>query len=468
MVTPVTETRARLSAATLARARADVRPGYDRTGEPTIVHLGVGNFVRAHLALYADDLLQLGRAALIRGVSLHNPQVEAQLAPQDCYYTVAEQEPDAEPSLRVVGSIAAVSTGREAALRALCATATRLVTLTITEKGYDLDPADLEHPDRPVSAPGIVALALEEWRRTGHAPPVVAALDNLAENGSLLRTRVLEVAQRLNPALPPWIEDKVLFPNSVVDRMVPAPGARDLADIAARLGLVDLGAVVTESHRSWVMSGAGDPRLVSWGEAGVALVPDATPYEQRKLWLLNGPHSALAYAGLLGGHVTIASAADDSVLSSFVRLLVDDVLEVVRLPPALRGPDFAAGALRRFRNANLGHTCTQVGADGSRKLPQRFAAVVAARLRSGLDTTRVATVVALWIAATAGVELRGSRLPAVDDPDAALLSARLDQGLDAVVDAALAGRFDPAFAPTVTVVLRHLATAGMGAVACQA
>lgn len=151
-----------------------------------------------------------------------------------------------------------------------------------------------------------------------------------------------------------------------------------------------------------------------------------------------------------------------------MRRLVDDVLEVVRLPAALRAPAFAAEGLRRFQNPNLGHTCTQVGADGSHKLPQRFADVVVARLRSGLDSSRLATVVALWIAATAGIELRGTQLPALDDPDAARLRARRSEGIDAVVGAALAGRFDPAFVPTVSTVLRQLRAEGMGVVAGQA
>jgi fructuronate reductase len=465
-MTLTTETRARLSATTLARARADALPRYARTAEPCIAHLGVGAFVRAHLAVYADDLQRLGRDALIRGVSLHSPRAESQLAPQDCYYSVAEREPGAPPRLRVVGSITSVMTGRVAALRALRAPGTRLVTLTITEKGYDLDPGDLEHPDRPVSAPGLVALALHRWRRSGHAPPVIAALDNLADNGALLRARVLSVAQALDPALPGWIENEVLFPNSVVDRMVPAPGERDLAEVATRLGLLDLGAVATEAHRSWVMT--GDPRLAQWGEAGVELVADTTPYEQRKLWLLNGPHSALAYAGLVAGHATIASAAGDDALSSFVRRLVDDVLEVVPFPPALRARDFASDALRRFQNPSLGHTCAQVGADGSRKLPQRFGDVVDARLRAGLDTRRVATVFALWIVAASGLEVRGSPLPALDDPDAAGLRSRRGQGLDALADAALADRFDRSFVTAVTAALRRLVAGGVGALAGQA
>jgi fructuronate reductase len=460
MVTPVTETRARLSAATLARARADVRPGYDRTGEPTIVHLGVGNFVRAHLALYADDLLQLGRAALIRGVSLHNPQVEAQLAPQDCYYTVAEQEPDAEPSLRVVGSIAAVSTGREAALRALCATATRLVTLTITEKGYDLTEEDLEHPERPTTAVGVVALALARCRDEGGSPPVISSLDNVMANGTLLRARVTEIVSRLDPSLPAWIQQEVRFPSSVVDRMVPATTEEDLEEISARLGLVDLGAVTTEHHRSWVMT--NEPGLPPLGEVGVELVENIVPFEQRKLWLLNGPHSALAYCGILAGCTTIAAAANHPTVSVFVQRLVDDILQVADLPTELRQRAFAADALRRFKNPNLGHTCAKVAADGSRKLPQRFGSIVTARARAGLDTARFATVVALWIAEASGLRVRGTDLSPVEDPENhELRSAATTSDLSHVAHLALVGLFDAAFVSEVARTLERLLREGI-------
>jgi fructuronate reductase len=463
VTTTVTETRARLSAATVGRARALTRPGYDRTATPCITHIGVGAFVRAHLAVYADEMLQSGHDALIRGVSLHSTQPQEQLAPQDGYYSVLEREPGVAPRLRVVGSVASVTAGTGPALATLTAPTTQLVTLTITEKGYDLDPADLAHPERPVSAPGLLALALQRWRTSSLEPPVVAALDNVSANGTLLRSRVLEVAGRLEPDLPRWIEDTVPFPDSVVDRMVPAVSPRDLEEVSSRLGLVDLGAVVTERHRSWVTT--GHPRLEPWTAVGVELVTDTTPYEQRKLWLLNGPHSALAYGGLVAGHATIASAATDGKLGEFVGGLVDDVLEVVHLPHALAPSDFAADALGRFKNPGLAHTCAQVGADGSRKLPQRFADVVAARLERGLDVTRFATVVALWIAAAAGIELRGARLPALEDPDAADLRRRRSEGSDGVVGAALDGRFAPGFVAAVRPALRDLIARGAGVLA---
>ena len=180
----------RLSALTLAPTRSWSVPGYDRSLPAPITHIGLGAFARAHLGVYADELLRIGRPALIRGVSLHSRRAEERLAPQDCLYTVTEREPDCEPRLHVIGSLASVATGATEALAALCAPTTTLVTLTVTEKGYDIPPEDLERPDQPVSAPGLIALALARRRDAGAKPPVVASLDNVAGNGGLLRSRV--------------------------------------------------------------------------------------------------------------------------------------------------------------------------------------------------------------------------------------------------------------------------------------
>jgi fructuronate reductase len=313
--------------------------------------------VRAHLAVHADEMLQSGHDALMHGVSPHSQRQQEAARAARLLYSVAEREPGVAPQLRVIGSVSSVTTGRSAALRALTAPTTRLVTLTITEKGYDLDPVDLEHPNSPASAPGLIALALHRRRTSGLEPPLVAALDNVSANGTLLRSRVVEFAGCLEPDLPRWREDTVPFPDSVVDRMVPAVSQRDLDEMSTTLGLVDLGAVVTERHRSWVTT--GHRLLEPWADVGVELVDDTTAHEQRKLWLLNGPHSALAYCGLLAGHTTIASAAADETLARFVGWLVDDVLDVVRFPGALAPSEFAADALRRFKNPTLAHTlCT--------------------------------------------------------------------------------------------------------------
>ena len=253
------------------------------------------------------------------------------------------------------------------------------------------------------------------------APPVFASLDNLLDNGSVLRARVLEAAETIDATLAPWIAQNVLFPSSVVDRMVPAPTERDLDDIADRLGLIDRAAVGAEQHRSWIIRSVDG--LAPLADVGVELVHDVAPFERRKLWLLNGPHSATAYSGLLAGHDTIAAAVTDPVLARFVRGLVDDTLEVAELPAGLQAANFADQALRRFANPALGHTCAQVGADGSSKLPQRLLPVVAARGERALDTKAFAVVAAIWIAATAGVAVRGVDLPRLEDPMAGALRA---------------------------------------------
>ena len=349
--------RPRLQASTLAYARADARPEYDRSAAPVIAHLGFGAFARAHLSVYADDLLRRGAPALIRGVSLRSRRAEDQLGPQDGLFTVAVREPGATVSLRVVGALSSMETGPAAALEAMTAPATKLVTLTITEKGYDgggLRGGGDEPPPSEAagSAPALIALALARRRRAGLAPPVLASLDNLLDNGNVLRARVVDAAHRIDPSLAEWIAREVRFPSSVVDRMVPAPTEDDLEDIAGRLGLIDRAAVSAERHRSWVIRSVD--ALAPLADVGVELVDDVAPFERRKLWLLNGPHSAVAYGGLLAGHETIAGAVADPAIARFVRHLVDDTLEVAEFPAALKPAAFADEALAPIRQSDAG------------------------------------------------------------------------------------------------------------------
>jgi fructuronate reductase len=196
----------------------------------------------------------------------------------------------------------------------------------------------------------------------------------------------------------------------------------------------------------------------------VQVVTDVTQFERRKLWLLNGPHSAFAYCGLLAGCATIAAAVRDATVFDYVQEMIADTLEVAQFPASLDATRFAHDALHRFANPALGHTCLQVGADGSRKLPQRFLPVVEARREARLDTSRFATVVALWIASVGAVEIQGVQLPAVADPESShLRAAVLDGGLPKVVDMALGRTYDPAFCGMVLQSLHRLSRDGMAA-----
>jgi fructuronate reductase len=242
--------------------------------------------------------------------------------------------------------------------------------------------------------------------------------------------------------------------------MVPAPSEQDREDIADRLGLLDLAAVSTERHRSWIMQSVAG--LLPLEDVGVQLVDDVTRYERRKLWLLNGPHSAAAYGGLLLGHETIAGAIADSTIARFVRGLVDDTLEAAAFPTALEPAAFADDALRRFANPALGHRCAQVGADGSSKLPQRLLPVVAARRERALPSWKFAVVAAIWIAAVAGVKVRDVRLPQLEDPNAAALRAVPRQDLRELSRLALGSLAGAAFADEVALQLGRLTTEGPG------
>ena len=394
--------------ATLARARVSLVPPYERSSTATIAHLGVGAFARAHLGVYADDLNRLGWPALIRGVSLMSDRAERQMGPQDGLYTVAEREPDEEVTLRVVGSMTSVRTGAAAVFDAVSAPTTDLVTVTITESGYDipLGPADLDPPTP--SVPEIIARALAQspaggqrtaHRRQSRQPP--------RQRGDPSPTRDGDGG---SPGPDPAGLDcrrRSAFPSSVVDRMVPAPTDDDIRDVEARLGLLDLATVTAERYRSWIL-GAADG-LPPFADVGVQVVTDVTPFERRKLWLLNGPHSAFAYCGLLAGCDTIAVRGTEHGGPSFVQEMIDDTLEVAQFPgfPRRRplraatrctGSPIRASVIPACRWAPTGRaSCHSDSSPSSTPAwPHR------------LDTSRFATVVALWIASVGGVEIQRS------------------------------------------------------------
>lgn len=442
---------ARLSIATLASVHGAELPVWnpgaadavDAAGSvaPSIVHIGVGAFARAHLGVYIDDLMRLGRSGPIHGVSLRSTRAESQMTPQDCLYSVTTREPDAEPKTRVISSFAAVETGVDAAIRAISDPNVVMVTVTATEKAYVQSPtdpsvdasADVPAQDRSIGEVLARALAARYGAGGGHL--VIASLDNVLDNGDVLRdlvhAAVTDVAGSTESFLE-WVRSNVWFPRSVVDRMVPATTTVDLQEVASRMGVRDEAAVIAEAHRSWVIESVdGLPPLEL---VGVQIVDDTGPYERRKLHLLNGPHSTVAYSGLLHGHTTIAEAVGDPMIRTFTDGVVDDVLEVaplLGLGDVLQPRTFATRSLHRFGNGSLGHTCAQVGADGSRKIAQRLLPIMDLRTDNGLDITRLAMVTAMWLVVVSGTAVRGSKRPTVEDPTR-----------DAVV-AVMAGSSDP-------------------------
>jgi fructuronate reductase len=404
----------RLSQASLSAvaARGITVPRYDRSNiQLGVVHFGPGAFHRVHQAFYFDQLLATDARWGICEVALQTTNVRDALAPQDGLYSLAIL--DSEPSLQVIGSALKCMVARESSeqvLQRLAAPTTRLITATITEKGYCLTPAggldmahadivhDLQHPSQPHSFIGYVAEALRRRHALQLAPPNVLSCDNLADNGGRLRRAVIEYASALDKQLATWIADHVSFPNTMVDSITPATDDALRANVTAQLGVTDAWPVQRESFTQWVIEDTlrGDaPDLAS---VGVAITNDVGGFERAKLRLLNGAHSSLAYLGLLAGHGTVAQAMTDVTLARFVeRMMIDDIQPTLTAPRGLHLDDYRASLLRRFRNPMLQHRLAQIAWDGSQKLPFRILGTVSDRLAVAAPIDRLCLALAAWL-----------------------------------------------------------------------
>lgn len=405
-----------------------------------IVHLGLGAFARAHLALYTEDTLAArGSTAWgILGVSLQRPDQRDLLSPQDCLYTAVERGPNGNAA-RIVTCLTGVLVAPEnpeAVLAAMSAATTRIVTLTITEKGYCHDPAtgrlnwthptvehDLAHPDAPRGAIGFLVEALRRRRTAGLRPFTVLCCDNLPANGRLVSKLVDAFATKRSPELAIWIAAEGQFPCSMVDRIVPATTRADLAEAAALTGFEDVAAVTHEPFRQWVIEDRFvDSARPHWEAGGAQFVREVEPFEHMKLRLLNGAHSALAYLGYLGGHETIAETMNDPAYARFVgRLWQDEIVPVVPPPAKTDLLAYVAALEARFSNPAIRHRTWQIAMDGSQKLPQRLLSTIRERLAQDLPIPCLALVIAGWIRYVGGVDERGEPID-VRDPLAATLT----------------------------------------------
>lgn len=402
----------RLCDATLAGLPAHVaRPAYDRARTRIgVVHFGPGAFHRAHQAVYLDAVLDADPAWAICAVSLHSPGVRDALRPQDGLYTLVLQ--GERPALRVVGSIRELLCAPqepEAVLARLADRDVRLVTLTITEKGYCLsaDGVDLAHPDivhdlaspeTPASAIGWLVAGLRARRDRGFEPFTVLSCDNLADNGGRLRRAVLQFAAQLDPRLADWIETGVAFPRSMVDSITPASDDALRAWVAAQAGVEDAWPVQREPYTQWVVEDHfphGRPPLE---RAGVVLSDDIAGYDRAKLRLLNAPHSALAYLGSLLEIDTVAAAMREPALAGFVeRLMRQDIVPTLKLPRGFDPDAYIDAILARFRNPAIAHRLAQIAWDGSQKIPVRLLGTIADALAAGRPIERLCLPVAGWL-----------------------------------------------------------------------
>lgn len=400
-------------------------PQLDRSLRPVakapvrIVHLGLGAFHRSHQAWYtqhAGDAADWGIAAFTG----RRPDAAAALSEQDGLYTVVERG-DAGDSFEVVGSIVEAVDGADAVrlTELLAAAETAVVTLTITEAAYGLgadgrlDPvasdvaADLRElaagaVGKPATPLGRLVLGLAARKAAGAGPLAVVCCDNLSNNGTVARNAVVGMAEAWNPGLAAWIDANIGFVSTSVDRITPRTTPADVESVQAACGYFDNSPVVAEPFRNWVLSGsfpAGRPR---WEDAGALFVDHIEPYENRKLWLLNGAHSLLAYAGQLRGHATVAEALADPACLAAVERFWDEAEANLGGPAAhgadLQIPAYRAELLARFRNARIAHHLSQIAMDGSTKLRMRAVPVLTAERAAGRSGEGAAAMIAAWIA----------------------------------------------------------------------
>jgi fructuronate reductase len=437
------------------------------TAPVRLVHLGLGSFFRAHQAWYtqhASDAGEWGYAAFTGRQS----GLAATLNSQDCRYTLITRAADGD-ELEVISSLSQVYAAAEhlAWLSCLASPALAAVTLTVTEAGYCRDrfgrldlglpmvAADVEalrsQPAAPVrTAVGRLVAGLAARRRAGGGPVAIVPCDNLPGNGELTRTVITEFAALVDEDLACWLTDSVTVVATMVDRITPAATDADEKTVSRLTGWSDRCPVVTEPFSDWVLAGSFPAGRPGWEAAGATFTGDLQPFEQRKLWLLNGAHSLLAYAGSIRGHATVAEAVADETCRAWLESWWAEASDLLGQPEA-EVASYRAALLERFGNPRMLHRLDQIAADGSQKIRVRVLPVLRAERTAGRLPEGAILVVAAWIA-----HLRGLGAP-VHDAAAAevvplaaggVLTAAgrvldwLDPGLgdDAVLVAVVAGR----------------------------
>lgn len=443
----------RLSNASLTKLPAAiVVPNYDRAAlKAGILHIGIGNFHRAHQAVYLDDLFRAGHdqdwALIGAGVRATDEAMREMLRKQDWLTTVVEQEAGAT-SVRITGSmIDFVRPGDTTGLlEALARPEIRIVSLTITEGGYYISPAtqkfDATHPDivadaRNIAAPrsafGLIVAGLMRRRAAGIAPFAVMSCDNIPGNGHVTQNAVVGLAELVDPKLAQWIKSDVAFPNSMVDRITPATSDRERALLRDQFGVEDEWPVFCEEFRQWVLEDhfpAGRPALE---KVGVTFTRDVAPYELMKIRILNGGHATIGYpAALLDIHFVHEAMEDPQIRAFLGKLTREEVMPTVPPPPGVQLEEYRQLIERRFSNPKIGDTNSRLCLDGSNRQPKFILPTVVDRLAAGQSVKGLALVSALWCRYCAG-ETESGKAIAANDPNweriqAAARAARHDPG----------------------------------------
>ncbi|OQP83692.1 mannitol dehydrogenase [Rhizobium rhizosphaerae] len=406
-----------LSLATLGAISATAAiPAYDRAElKPGIVHFGIGNFHRAHQAVYLDDLFNQGRdhdwAIIGAGVTPYDAAMRDKLKAQDYLTTVVEQDVGVSAA-RVTGAMidSLDPMDRKAIVEKLSDPAIRIVSMTITEGGYFINPAtglfdpahpaiaaDAAAPDDARTVFGLILSGLKARRAGGTAPFTVMSCDNIPGNGHVTENAVTGLARLSDPEFADWIAANVAFPNGMVDRITPATGAREIEIAAQDYKIADQWPVFCEEFKQWVLEDnfpAGRPALEA---VGVQFVDDVAPFEHMKIRILNGGHAAIAYPGeLLDIHFVHEAMEDETIAAFLAKLERSEIVTCVPPVPGVDLNDYIALIERRFANPKIGDTIARLAQDGSNRQPKFILPSTADRLARGEDIQGLALVSALW------------------------------------------------------------------------
>lgn len=440
----------RLNAALLGQLPANVAvPGYDRAAITTgIVHVGLGNFHRAHQALYLDEVFNRhpGNDWGICGVGLlpQDIRMAEALKPQDYLYTLVERDSNTN-SARIIGCVRDylhAPSNPQAVLSRMTDPSTRIVSLTVTEGGYYLDQGsgeleqdhpnlrhDLEHPDEaPISVYGYLTEALARIRKAGTTPFTVQSCDNLQSNGHVIQKMLTTFARLRDPELGSWIERNVAFPNSMVDRITPATTDQLRADVKEMLGGVeDAWPVMGETFRQWVIEdhfGNGRP---PYEEVGAQMTSDVLPFELMKIHMLNASHQAFCHLGVLLGYETSDQAMADPQIVQLLNRYMNTVRPLINEPPGENLLKYQNTLLERFGNPAIKDQLARIAFDASSRIPKFVLPMARAQLEKGEPVDIFAFVVACWIRYLGGQDDAGKPIQ-VQDPLSDLLLSKVSYG----------------------------------------
>ena len=425
-------------------------PAYDRKSlTPGIVHIGLGNFHRAHMAVYLDDLFALGEshdwAILGAGVRAGDARMREAMLAQDCLSTIIELDPSGRSARRVgaMTGFIAVQDDNAALIAAMADPTIRIVSLTVTEGGYFVnsatglfDPtapdivADAANPAQPVTAFGAILAALKARKMAGVAPFTVMSCDNLPGNGHVTQSAVVGLARLSDPDLAAWVDAAVAFPNGMVDRITPATGPREKA-MAADFGLSDDPVPVTcESFRQWVLEDkfpSGRPALE---KVGVTFTNDVHAFEAMKIRILNGGHAIIAYPGGLKGIEFVHEAMADPTIRAFLDAVeTREILPIVPPVPGVRLTDYKAKIVERFSNPEVADTERRLCFDGTNRQPKFILPSIRDNLAAGGTADGLMLVSAMWCRYCYGVDEQGT-LIAPNDPNWDVLQERAKAAKD--------------------------------------